>query len=195
MYVRKRGNKTSFSLSVVGIKVTRPIWKEDDYGVETYYRTIRFELYGGKVLDVYCSGAMEEYIKLRSVKRLKPRKKPRGGPRTWWNKPGNHDDPDWLPPKLYKGTGDELPDLAGPPSLRHVIANGVRDMLFEYAGQVKRLILSSFFPPYGHADSEETVSCEGCGASYPASAPGETGFVSTPYGTVRLCVDCAKKWF
>ena len=65
MSVRKRGNKTSFSLSVVGIKVTRPIWKLDDHGVyETYYRTIRFELYGGKVLDVYCSGAIEEYIKL-----------------------------------------------------------------------------------------------------------------------------------
>ena len=196
MYVRKRGNRTSFSLTVVGIKVTRPIWKLDDHGVyETYYRTIRFELHGGKVLDMHCTGAMEEYIKLRSVKRLKPRKKLRGGPRTWWNKPGNHDDTDWLTPKLYKGTNDDPPELAGPPSLRHVIASGVRDMLLDYAGQVKRLFWSFFFPPHEHADSEDTVSCEGCGASYPASATGETGFVSTPYGIVRLCVDCAKKWY
>lgn len=195
MYVRKRGNKTSFSLDVVGIKVTRPIRKLDDHGVyETYYRTIRFELYGGKVLDVYCTGAIEEYIKLRSVKRLKPRKKPRGGPRTWWTKPGNPDNTDWLPPKVYKGTSDEPPELPEPPSLRHIIASGVRDMLLDYARQVKRLFRSPFFPAHGHADSEETVSCEDCGASYPASATGETGLVSTPYGIVRLCVDCAKKW-
>jgi hypothetical protein len=189
MYVRKRGNKTSFSLRVVGIKVTRPIWKLDDYGVyETYYRTIRFELYGGKVLDVYCTGAIEEYIKLRSVKRLKPRKKPRGGPRTWWNKPGNPDNTDWLTPKLYEE------DIEPPPSLRHVIASGVRDMLLDYAGQVKRLFWSSFFPPHERADAEESVSCERCGTSYPASAIGETGLVATPFGIVRLCVDCAKKW-
>jgi hypothetical protein len=197
MYVRKRGNKTSFSLDVVGIKVTRPIWKLDDHGVyETYYRTIRFELYGGKVLDVYCSGVIEEYIKLRSVKRLKPRRKTTpGAQRTWWTKPGNPDNTDWLTPKLYEGTSDELPELPEPPSLRHIIASGVRDMLLDYVGQVKRLFWSSFFPPHERADSEDTVSCEGCGASYPASATGETGFVSTPYGTVRLCVDCAKKWY
>jgi hypothetical protein len=196
MYVRKRGNKTSFSLRVVGIKVTRPIWKLDDYGVyETYYRTIRFELYGGKVLDVHCSGVIEEYIKVRSVKRLKPRKKPRGVERTRWNKPGNPANTDWLTPKLYEGTSDDLPELAGPPSLRHVIASGVRDMLLDYARQGKRLFWSSFFPPQGRADAEETVSCEGCGESYPASATGETGLVSTPYGIVRLCVDCAKKWY
>jgi hypothetical protein len=46
----------------------------------------------------------------------------------------------------------------------------------------------------GRADSEDTVICERCGASYPAAATGETGLVSTPYGIVRLCVDCAKKW-
>ena len=188
---------------VVGIKVTRPIWKLDDDGVfETYYRTIRFELHGGKVLDVHCTGGMEEYIKLRSVKRLKPRKKPRGGRRTWRNKPGNHDDTDWLGPKLYTGTDDELPELPGPPSLRHVIASGVRDMLLAYVGQVKRLFWSPVLPvgrqvfsPHERADSEESVSCEGCGASYPASASGETGLVSTPLGIVHLCVDCAKKWF
>jgi hypothetical protein len=195
MYVRKRGNKTSFSLAVVGIKVTRPIWKLDDHGVyETYYRTIRFELYGGKVLDVYCSGAIEEYVKLCSVKRLKPRKKPRGAPRTWWNKPGNPDNTDWLTPKLYEGTSDEPPELPDPPSLRHIIASGVRDMLLDYAGQVKRLFWLPILPPQEHADSQDSVSCERCGTSYPASATGETGFVSTPYGIVRLCVDCAKKW-
>jgi hypothetical protein len=137
MYVRKRGNKTSFSLSVVGIKATRPIWKLDEHGVyETYYRTIRFELYGGKVLDVHCCGVVEDYIKLRSVKRLKPRKKPRGGPRTWWTNPSTSDNTDWLTPKLYTGTSEELPEL---PSLRHIIASGVRDMLLEYMGYVKRL--------------------------------------------------------
>jgi hypothetical protein len=47
----------------------------------------------------------------------------------------------------------------------------------------------------GRADSEETVSCERCESSYPASAPGETGLVPTIYGIVRMCVDCAKKWF
>ena len=105
MYVRKRGNKTSFSLDMVGIKVTRPIWKLDDHGVyETYYRTIRFELYGGKVLDVYCSGVIEEYIKLRSVKRLKPVRK-----RTPVHIPdyyGSVTNDAAFSPKLYKGTSD-----------------------------------------------------------------------------------------
>ena len=143
MYVRKRGNKTSFSLGVVGIKVTRPIWKLDDHGVfETYYRTIRFELYGGKVLDVYCSGAMEEYIKLRSVKRLKPRKKLRGGPRRRWHKPGNPDNTDWLPPKLYEGTSDDLPEPPPPLTAMKIIAaivQAVQEVLLDYVGDVKRL--------------------------------------------------------
>ena len=105
MYVRKRGNKTSFSLTVVGIKVTRPIWKLDDHGVyETYYRTIRFELYGGKVLDVHCSGVVEEYIQLRSVKTLKPRsRKPNRGIKPKSTTPGTPDNTDWLTPKLYEG--------------------------------------------------------------------------------------------
>lgn len=47
----------------------------------------------------------------------------------------------------------------------------------------------------GRSDSEETVSCERCESSYPASEPGETGFVPTVHGIVRLCVDCAKKWY
>jgi hypothetical protein len=99
MYVRKRGNKTSFSLDVVGIKVTQPIWKLDDYGVyETYYRTIRFELFGGEVLEVACSGATENYIKLRSVKTLKPVPKSETS--------SNPDNEDWITPKIYKGTSD-----------------------------------------------------------------------------------------
>lgn len=106
MYVRKRGNKTSFSLDVVGIKVTRPIWKLDDHGVyETYYRTIRFELSGGKVLEVYCSGIIEEYIKLRSVKRLKPVRKRKPGKTPEIS--GNTTNDDWITPKVYKGTSDK----------------------------------------------------------------------------------------
>ena len=142
MYVRKRGNKTSFSLSVVGIKVTRPIWKLDDDGVyETYYRTVRFELYGGKVLDVYCSGAIEEYIKLRSVKRLKPRKKPNHGiPRTWWSPPSNHDNTELLTPKLDMEKSYEPPPP--PPSamkIMKIIVSVVWDEFLEYIGNVKRL--------------------------------------------------------
>jgi hypothetical protein len=110
MYVRKRGNKTSFSLDVVGIKVTRPIWKLDDYGVyETYYRTIRFKLYGGRVLEVYVSGAVEDYIKLRSVKRLKPVRK-----RTRVHIPeyyGSDTNDESFSPKLYKGTSDQVDGL------------------------------------------------------------------------------------
>ena len=101
MHVRKRGNKTSFSLSVVGIDVTRPTYQMDDYGVyETYYRTISFRLYGGKVLEVYVSGAIEDYIKIRSVKRLKPVRK-----RTPVNIPDYYAD-DSISPKVYKGTSD-----------------------------------------------------------------------------------------
>jgi hypothetical protein len=117
MYVRKRGNKTSFSLQVIGIEVTRPIWKLDDYGVyETYYRTIRFKLHGGKVLEVHCSGAVEEYLKLRSVKTLKKlktieKRKP-------WNS-GTPANGDWLTPVVYKGRSTEVtnpePEDPGPP--------------------------------------------------------------------------------
>jgi hypothetical protein len=105
MYVRKRGNKTSFSVSVVGIDVTRPTYQLDEHGVyETYYRTIRFRLYGGKVLEVYCSGAVEDYIKLRSVKRLKPVRKGKPGkiPACY----GKATNDDSFSPKLYKGTSD-----------------------------------------------------------------------------------------
>ena len=148
---------------------------------------------------------MEEYIKLRSVKRLKPRKKPRGGPRTWWTKPGNPDNTDWLPPKLYEGTGDDLPDPPPPLTAMKIIAavvQAVQEVLLDYVGDVKRLfrlpilpVGRQVLPPHEHADSKDTVSCESCGTSSPASATGETGLVSTPFGIVRLCVDCAKKWF
>lgn len=125
MYVRKRGNKTSFSLRVYGIEVTRPTWQLDDMGVyETYYRTIRFQLSGGKVLEVYCSGAVEEYVKLRSVKKLKKlkaieKRKPRN-PGTPANEDRSADRHDWLHPMLYKGSNDtEVANLEsedpGPP--------------------------------------------------------------------------------
>jgi hypothetical protein len=45
------------------------------------------------MLEVSCSGAIEKYIKLRSVKTLKPVKK---------SKPTN-----WLTPKVYTGISDE----------------------------------------------------------------------------------------
>jgi hypothetical protein len=105
MHVRKRGNKTSFSLSVVGIDVARPTYQLDEYGVyETYYRTIRFRLYGGKVLEVYCSGAVEDYIKIRSVKRLKPvrKRKPVHIPEYY----GSATNDASFSPKVYKGTSD-----------------------------------------------------------------------------------------
>jgi hypothetical protein len=77
---------------VIGIKVTRPTRKE--FGpFKSYNRTIRFEFFGGEVLEVLCSGAVEKYIKLRSVKKLKPVKKP---------KPIK-----WLTPKVYKGINEE----------------------------------------------------------------------------------------
>jgi hypothetical protein len=119
MYVRKRGNKTSFSLQVIGIEVTRPNWKLDDDGVyETYYRTIRFKLHGGKVLEVHCSGAVEEYLKLRSVKRLKKLKTLET--RKPWN-PGTPANGDWLNPVVYKGRSPHVtnpePEDPGPPPL------------------------------------------------------------------------------
>jgi hypothetical protein len=138
MHVRKRGNKTSFSLSVVGIQVTRPIYQLDEHGVyETYYRTIRFRLSGGKVLEVYVSGVVEDYIKLRSVKRLKPvrRRKPAKTPEN----ADNTTNDEWLTPKVYQGDSEVLPP---PPTAMDIIKSGVRalrDMLLEYVGHVKRM--------------------------------------------------------
>ena len=63
-------------------------------------------------MDVHCSGVIEDYIKLRSVKRLKPRKRANpDAPRTWWTHPGTPDNTDWLTPKLYKGTSDQQDGL------------------------------------------------------------------------------------
>jgi len=108
--VRKRGNKTSFSLSVVGIDVARPTYQLDEYGVyETYYRTIRFRLYGGRVLEVYCSGAVEDYIKIRSVKRLKPVRK--RAPVHIPDYYGSDTNDGSFSPKLYKGTSDQVDGL------------------------------------------------------------------------------------
>jgi hypothetical protein len=128
---------------VMGIKVTRPIRKE--LGPFTSYtRTIRFEFFGGEVLEIECSGAIEKYIKLRSVKTLKPVGKLQPA------NPANTKD--WKQPKVYKGESEMLDD------------------------------------------SHDTVSCERCEESFPKSDTGATGFVPTPYGTFRLCVDCAKKF-
>jgi hypothetical protein len=129
---------------VIGIKVSRPTRKE--FGpFKSYNRTIRFEFFGGEVLDIECSGVVKQYIQLRSVTSLKPVPK---------SKPANPEDSEgWITPKVYKG------------------ASETRD------------------------DSQDTLSCERCETSYPASATGETGFVSTLHGIVRLCVDCAKKWY
>jgi hypothetical protein len=43
-------------------------------------------------------------------------------------------------------------------------------------------------------DSQDTLSCERCDASFPKSERGATGLVPTPIGIVRLCVDCALKF-
>jgi hypothetical protein len=81
---------------VIGIKVTRPTRKE--FGpFKTYNRTIRFEFFGGEVLEILCSGAIEKYIKLRSVKTVKPVPK---------SQPTNPNNEDWITPKVYKGTSD-----------------------------------------------------------------------------------------
>ncbi len=128
---------------MIGIKVSRPTRTE--FGpFKSYNRTIRFEFFGGEVLDVECSGVVKQYIQLRSVTSLKPVGK---------SQPATLDTEEWITPKVYKGTSE------------------------------------------GRSDSEETVSCERCESSYPASEPGETSFVPTLYGIVRLCVDCAKKWY
>ena len=92
-----RGDKTTLFLDVVGIKVTRPTRME--YGpFKAYYRTIRFEFFGGEVLEVVCSGATENYIKLRSVKTLKPVSKSETS--------SNADNEDLKRPKVSKGTSD-----------------------------------------------------------------------------------------
>ena len=80
----------------MGIKVTRP--KRKEFGpFKTYTRTIRFEFFGGEVLEVECSGAIEKYIKLRSVTSLKPVGK---------SQPANPDHEDWITPKVSTGTSD-----------------------------------------------------------------------------------------
>jgi hypothetical protein len=87
--------KSTLSLSVKKIEVTRATWELDEMGVyETYYRTIRFTTVDGEVLDVQCSGAVPEYVKLRSVKKL---------PAVTTPKPGKPAPADWLQPKVYKG--------------------------------------------------------------------------------------------
>ena len=49
-------------------------------------------------MEVLCSGVVEKYIQLRSVKTLKPVGKPQPAD------PGSTED--WLTPKVYKGTSD-----------------------------------------------------------------------------------------
>jgi hypothetical protein len=81
----------------MGIKVTRPTRKESG-PFTTYTRTIRLEFFGGEVVDIACSGAIEKYIKLRSVKTLKP---------VGTSQPANPDNTeDWKRPKVSKGTSD-----------------------------------------------------------------------------------------
>ena len=139
-----REGKTTLFLDVMGIKVTRPTRKE--FGpFKSYTRTIRFEFFGGEVLEIECTGAIKQYIKLRSVTSLKPVGKLQPA------NPGNTKD--WKQPKVYQGAS-EMPD-----------------------------------------DSQDTVRCERCDDSFPKSDTGATGMVQTPYGTYRLCVDCAKKFF
>jgi hypothetical protein len=76
---------------VIGIKVTRP--RRKGFGpFHSYNRTIRFEFFGGEVLDIDCSGAKKQYIKLRSIKSLKPK-----------SKPATSDTEEWITPKIYKG--------------------------------------------------------------------------------------------
>jgi hypothetical protein len=88
----RRENKTSLSLDVRKIEVTRPTWELDDMGVyETYHRAIRFTVAGGEVLEVLCSARFEDEIQLHSIKKLKPVK---------LSKPSKPID--WLQPKVYK---------------------------------------------------------------------------------------------
>jgi hypothetical protein len=82
---------------VIGIKVSRPTRKEFGPFI-SYTRTIRFEFFGGEVLDVELSGVVKQYIKLRSVKSLKP------VPTSETS--SNPDNKDWKQPKVYTGTSD-----------------------------------------------------------------------------------------
>ena len=127
-------------LDVIGIKITKPTRKE--FGpFKSYNRTIRFEFFGGEVFEICLKGAKKNYIKLRSVKTLKPVPK---------SQPSNPDSEEWITPKVYKGTSE------------------------------------------GRSDSEETVSCERCETSYPASAPGETQFVHAIRHIPPVCGLCLK---
>ena len=98
----QESQKTLF-LDVIGIKVTRPTRK--GFGPFTSYtRTIRFEFFGGEVLDIACSGAKKQYIKLRSLKTLKQVPK---------SDTATPDTEGWVTPKIYKGISmqeQELPD-------------------------------------------------------------------------------------
>ena len=84
-------------LDVIGIKVTGATRKE--FGpFKSYNRTIRFEFFGGEVLDIECSGVVKQYIKLRFITSLKPVGK---------SQPANPDNAEeWIAPKVYKGTSD-----------------------------------------------------------------------------------------
>jgi len=84
-------------LDVIGIKVSRPTRKE--FGpFKSYTRTIRFEFFGGEVLDIECSGVVKQYIQLRSIKSLKP--VPTSETST------SPDNKDWKRPKVYTGSSD-----------------------------------------------------------------------------------------
>jgi hypothetical protein len=92
-----RENKTVLFLDVIGIKVTRPTRKE--FGPFTSYtRTIRFEFFGGEVLEVEISGVVKQYIQLRSIKSLKqvPTSETSSSP----------DNKDCKQPKVSTGTSD-----------------------------------------------------------------------------------------
>jgi hypothetical protein len=93
LHKNRRENKTSLSLDIRKIEVTRPTWELDEMGVyETYYRTFRFTVAGGEVLEVLCSARFADEIQLHSVKKLKA------------VKPSKPSKPtDWLQPKVYKG--------------------------------------------------------------------------------------------
>jgi hypothetical protein len=100
----RREHKTTVSLRVRKIEVTRPAWELDAQGVyETYHRTIRFTLAGGEVFEVLCSASFEDEIHLRSVKTLKSLK------------PSVQPKPiDWLQPKVYKGKSMHEEELEHP---------------------------------------------------------------------------------
>ena len=93
LHKNRREHKTTLSLKVQKNEVTRPRWELGDNGVyETCYRTIRFTIAGGEVLEVFGAASFEDEIQLRSVKTLKslkPSKQPQAV--------------DWLQPKVYKG--------------------------------------------------------------------------------------------